>query len=151
MKIKHTFKSSRDNNGYGYYGYINEKNQLVLGESWPHEGGDIYTGSYEGAVSILKTFKDKAPRLYNDIVKYYTKNQAEANVLTLAFLGFGDKFIRVGAEDQDKYMRIDFDAAKCFVSGDKLSGFVAALCLRDYKVYLFAGTTEVKVLNEPGI
>ena len=151
MKIKHTFKSSRDNNGYGYYGYINEKNQLVLGESWPHEGGDTYTGSYEEAVSILKTFKDKAPRLYNDIVKYYTKNQAETNVQALAFLGFGDKFIRVDTEDPDKYMRIDFDVAKCFVSGEKLSGFVAVLGLQDYKVYLFDSTTKVKVLNESRI
>jgi hypothetical protein len=151
MKIKHTFKSSRDNNGYGYYGYINEKNQLVLGESWPHEGGDTYTGSYEEAVSILKTFKDKAPRLYNDIVKYYAKNQAEANVQALAFLGFGDKFIRVDTEDPDKYMRIDFDVAKCFVSGEKLSGFVAVLGLQDYKVYLFDSTTKVKVLNESRI
>jgi hypothetical protein len=151
MKIKHTFKSSRDNNGYGYYGYINEKNQLVLGESWPHEGGDTYTGSYEEAVSILKTFKDKAPRLYNDIVKYYTKNQAETNVQALAFLGFGDKFIRVDTEDPDKYMRIDFDVAKCFVAGEKLSGFVAVLGLQDYRVYLFDSTTKVKVLNESRI
>ena len=148
MKIKHTFKSSRDNNGYGYYGYINEKNQLVLGESWPHEGGDLYTGPYEGAVNILKTFKDKAPRLYNDIVKYYTKNQAEADVQALAFLGFGDKFVREGVEDQNKYMRIDFDVAKCFVFGEKLSGFIAVLGLQDFKVYLFDSTTKVKVLKE---
>lgn len=71
MAITRTFKSNKDIYGNGYYGYI-EDGQLVLGEEWPHEGGITYRGSYSDAKKHLEGLKAKAPRLYNDIEKYYT-------------------------------------------------------------------------------
>lgn len=74
MAISHHFKGSQDSYGYGYFGYI-EDGQLVLGESWPREGGVTYRGTYRDAAASLTKLKDAAPRLYNSIVKYYTEQE----------------------------------------------------------------------------
>ena len=71
MARTHTFKGSLDSYGYGYFGYI-EEGQLVLGENWPREGGITYRGPYATAGHELAELKQKAPRLYNSITKYYT-------------------------------------------------------------------------------
>ena len=75
----HTFARGTDR--YGYYAY--EKNgQLVIGEDWPHEGGDVYVGSYADAGYWLKVLQREEPDLYNSIVKYYTQkenNDEDAN------------------------------------------------------------------------
>ena len=140
MKIEHTFKSNRDNNGYGYYGYIDkDTKQLVIGEDWPHEGGDLYRGTYAKASRILDTLKDKAPRLYNDIHKYYIKKPTEAGIITLKALRPGDKFVK----DTVEYLVIDLDISKCFVFGDKMEGLKAAVSLKDFKVFLFSGELDV--------
>lgn len=72
---------ARGTNRYGYYAY--EKNgQLVIGEDWPREGGDVYVGSYADAGYWLKVLQHKEPKLYNSIVKYYTQkenNDEDAN------------------------------------------------------------------------
>lgn len=39
--ISHNFGNSNDMYGYGYFAYI-EDGQLVIGESWPREGGITY-------------------------------------------------------------------------------------------------------------
>ena len=134
MKIEHTFKSNRGIHGYGYYGYIDKDTQeLVIGENWPHEGGDLYRGTFAGAQGILNKLKEKAPRLYNDINKYYIDNPNEAGVLTLQALRPGEHFVRDTAE----YVVIDMDISKCFVWGDKMTDLKPVLCLEDFKVYLF--------------
>lgn len=142
MKIEHTFKSSRDRYGYGYYGYIDkDTKELVIGENWPHEGGDLYRGTFAGAHNILNELKDKAPRLYNDIHKYYINNPNEAGALTLQALKPGDHFVR----DNTEYVVIDFDVSKCFVFGDKMSSLKSVLCLDDFKLYLFS--SELTILK----
>lgn len=75
-------------------------------------------------------------------MKYYSKNPDETDKTILANLNFGDRFKR--EDDETEYMLIDVDVSKCFVFGDKLQGFVAALCLYDYKVMIFAKETKVK-------
>lgn len=74
MAITRHFKGSTDQYGYGYFGYI-EDGQLVLGESWPREGGVTYRGTYCDATAALAKLKDDAPKLYNSIVKYYTEEE----------------------------------------------------------------------------
>ena len=139
MKIEHTFKSNRDIHGYGYYGYIDkDTKELVIGESWPHEGGDLYRGTFAGAQDILNNLKDKATRLYNDINKYYTQNPDAAGILTLQALKPGDHFIR----DTIEYVVIDMDISKCFVYGDKMTSLIPVLCLEDFKVCIFDRDSE---------
>lgn len=79
MAITRTFKNNCDRYGYGYFGYI-EDGQLVLGESWPREGGITYRGSFTEAKAHLEAIKEKAPRLYNSVMKYYTEKQIEENL-----------------------------------------------------------------------
>lgn len=141
MAITHTFAGGFQKGGYGYYAFI-EDNELVIGENWPHEGGEIYRGTFANASRVLKTLEKEATRLYNSITKYYTKNPDETDKTILANLNFGNKFKR--EDDEKEYMLIDMDVSKCFVFGDKLQGFVAALCLDDYKVMIFAKETKVK-------
>lgn len=76
MAITRHFKGSTDCYGYGYFGYI-EEGQLVIGENWPREGGVTYRGTYRDATEVLEELKEKAPRLYNSIVKYYTDEKAK--------------------------------------------------------------------------
>ena len=71
MVISHTFKGSSDR--YGYYAYIAD-GLLLVGESWPREGGTIYHGSYENAFDVLALLKKKATKLYNSITEYYKEN-----------------------------------------------------------------------------
>lgn len=76
MAITHHFKSNKDMHGYGYFGYI-EDGQLVLAEDWPREGGVTFRGSFKDASGELLRLKDKAPRLYNSIMKYYAEQEAK--------------------------------------------------------------------------
>lgn len=80
MAITHHFKGSTDQYGYGYFGHI-EDGQLVLGESWPREGGVVFRGTYRDAraTKYFAKLKDEAPKLYNSIVKYYTEQETEEN------------------------------------------------------------------------
>ena len=100
MAITHTFKGSKGNNGYGYFAFI-ENGELVIGESWPNEGGITYQGDYAGAYRALRTLEKEAPTLYNSITTYYNRHQdIEVNI---AQLKFGDRFYLRGEE----YMLID--------------------------------------------
>lgn len=79
MAITHQFRSSTGALGYGYTGYI-EDGKIVINEHWPREGGTAFHGTYE---ELLKTcyvneLREKATRLYNSIVKYYTEKKDEA-------------------------------------------------------------------------
>lgn len=75
MARTHTFKGST--NGWGYSAFI-ENNELVLFYSDPHEGGAYYRGTYEQAGKALASLQKEAPRLYNNITKYYEEQAAAA-------------------------------------------------------------------------
>ena len=72
MAITHTFKGSKGANGYGYYAYISD-GELVIGESWPHEGGELYRGSYENAGKAIASLRKEAPVIADDIEAYYAE------------------------------------------------------------------------------
>lgn len=147
MKIKHTFKGSCGNN-YGYYAYIDgETNELVIGENWPHEGGDTFRGTYARlSRATLEELRNKAPKLYISITNYYSKNADQANITTLETLRPGTNFRRKNTEDNSRYMVVDMEVSKCFVFGGKLKGFATALSLESYKVHLFDKSTEIELI-----
>lgn len=148
MKIKHTFKGSKGFHGYGYFAFIDgDTNELVIGESWPHEGGEIFRGVYEDATPrTLKTLAKDAPALANAIEEYYITHLLETNVTTLEALRPGMNFKRKNAEDDSRYMLVDMEVSKCFVFGEKLKGFVTALSLENYKIYLFDKSTKIELI-----
>lgn len=58
--------------GYGWYAY-HENGKLVIGDNYPHEGGELYRGLYKGEnTPYLNEIKKEEPHLYNTIVKFYT-------------------------------------------------------------------------------
>ena len=71
MARTHTFKGSLKN-GYGHYAFI-EDGLLVLGESWPHEGGETFRGSFEEAGKALASIRKEAPSLVKAIEDYYAQ------------------------------------------------------------------------------
>lgn len=147
MKIKHTFKGSKGANGYGHFAFIDgETNELVIGENWPHEGGEIFRGTYEVAAQrTLKTLAKEAPTLANSIVAYYTEHLQDAGKVTLQCLNFGDLFCLKG----QLYTVIDLNISACFVSTcGKESTIVCALNHDSYKVYCFSKDTVVELYKE---
>ena len=59
---------------WGWYAYA-ENDILVIGESFPHEGGDLYRGDYKGKdTPYLLKIKEDCPRIYKNIVKYFEKD-----------------------------------------------------------------------------
>ena len=140
MAIKHRFKCSLDYYGYGYYGFIDkETDELVIEESWPREGGEIYRGTYANAYRTLRTLKDEAPRLYNSIIKYYTEKPEEAGKLKLSALKPGTKFTYKG----EQYMVVDMDISKCFIYENEAFCFTPALDLKTYKIFCLPPDAEV--------
>ena len=147
MKIKHTFKESKGANGYGHFAFIDgETNELVIGENWPHEGGEIFRGTYEVAAQrTLKTLAKEAPTLANSIVAYYAEHLQDAGKVTLQCLNFGDLFCHKG----QLYTVIDLNISACFVSTcGKESTIVCALNHDSYKVYCFSKDTVVELYKE---
>lgn len=144
MAITHTFAGSRAGRDYGYYAFI-ENDELVIGEDWPHEGGEVYRGTFFNAGRAMKTLEKENVKLYNSIRKYYGQHPKKINRTMLMNLEPGTKFKR--EDDDEKYMLIDFDVSKCFVYGEKLQGFVSALGLTDYKVFLFDKCTTVEIIE----
>ena len=94
----------------------------------------------------MKTLERENVRLFNSINKYYTTHPEQAGVRTLGNLIPGMKF--KCQDDENTYMLVDMDVSKCFVFGDKLQRFVAAIDLSTYKVRLFDKRSEVRPLNE---
>ena len=63
---------------WGWYAYA-ENGVLVIGESFPHEGGDLYCGDYKGDdTPYLLKMKQDCPKIYNKIVKYFEENAKES-------------------------------------------------------------------------
>ncbi len=149
MAITHTFKGGRDSYGYGYFAYI-EDGKLVIGESWPREGGVIYRGNYLGAVRVLELLKVEAVALYNSIEKYFTKHDVyDADCLhtkhikdKVCDLEPGDKFKYEDVE----YLLIDFKPFECFIGTADRSA-LCAVDLTTYKVILVNSDWEVERTN----
>lgn len=145
MAITHTFRGGKNPYGYGYYGFI-EDGQLVLGESWPHEGCITYRGDYYGAKRQLEYLKQEARQLYNDIEKYFTLHDPDilcrGNPTKAGDLEPGDKFKHKGNE----YLMLDFLPSQCFVSA-VFSNFVCAVDLTTYKVICLDRDWEVEPIN----
>lgn len=58
-------------NEWGWYSYA-EDNILVIGDSYPHEGGELYRGEYKGdKTPYLLSLKKDDVKQYNRIVKYF--------------------------------------------------------------------------------
>lgn len=72
-KTTYRFKNGRNCSGYGYYAYISNNGDLVIGEDWGREGGDIFSGSYAKAGTVLVKLEKYSPELYKEIVEYYRK------------------------------------------------------------------------------
>lgn len=67
---------------WGWYAYA-ENDILVIGESNPHEGGDLYCGNYKGKdTPYLMSIKKDCPRIYNKIVKYFETDNEEVKYLS---------------------------------------------------------------------
>lgn len=144
MAITHTFAGSRAGRNYGYYAFI-ENGELVIGEDWPHEGGEVYRGTFFNAGRAMRTLEKENVRLYNSICKYYEQHPENVSMTMLMNLKPGTKFKR--KDDDEKYMLIDIDVSKCFVFGEKLQGFVSAIGLTDYKVFLFDKCTTAEIIE----
>ena len=143
MARTHTFKSNLDSFGYGYYGWI-EDGELVLFESWPREGGEIYRGSFTNATRALVNLKEEAPRLYNSIMKYYTEKVEPNDKPKIKDLKFGNEFIL----NDKKYMLINMNVSSYFVStAGKENAIACAVNLTDFKVYCFDKETEIKIME----
>lgn len=73
--IKHDFGKQMP---YGMYAYIDNKDNLVIGENEPREGGNLYVGKYKGIHTpyIREVMKD-APNIFNEIWDYYLDNVAD--------------------------------------------------------------------------
>lgn len=144
MAITHTFAGSKAGRDYGYYAFI-ENGELVIGEDWPHEGGEVYRGTFFNASRAMRTLEKENVKLYNSIRKYYEQHPENVNMTMLMNLNPGTKFKR--KDDDEKYMLIDLDVSKCFVFGEKLQSFVSAIGLTDYKVFLFDKCTTVEIIE----
>lgn len=145
MARTHTFKSGRDGgSGFGYFGFI-EDGELVLFENWPREGGETYRGSFANATRALRNIEKEAPRLYNDIMKYYAEHVELKQTIRIKDLKFGNEFII----NNKKYMLIDMNISSCFVStAGKESSIACALDMADFKIYCFDKETEIKIPEE---
>lgn len=70
----HSFSNG---NGYGWFSYVKDAN-LVIVESTPHEGGELYRGKYMGDnTPYLLAIKKDDPKQYNRIVKYFEDHKTE--------------------------------------------------------------------------
>ena len=72
-KVKKVFKGSWSQmHGYGYYAYIDNNDDFVIGEERGREGGELYRGEYNGEdTPWLKNIKFEEVTLYNNIVRYF--------------------------------------------------------------------------------
>lgn len=56
---------------YGWYAYA-EDDIFILGDSYPHEGGELYRGEFkEDKIPYLNEFKKDCPEAYDNAVKYF--------------------------------------------------------------------------------
>lgn len=144
MAITHMFKGSKGFDSYGYYGYI-ENGQLVLGESWPREGGETYRGSFEGVPeSYVRELEQKAPTLIAHIRRYLQEHPTLSCETEVRYIAAGQMFQHKGRI----YTVINSNAtpysnAYIIDAAGKEVYLVAALDMESHRVQLFANTLNV--------
>lgn len=144
MAITHMFKGSKGFDSYGYYGYI-ENGQLVLGESWPREGGETYRGSFEGVPeSYVRELEQKAPTLIAHIRRYLQEHPTISYETEVRHVAAGQMFKHEGRI----YTVINGNAApysNAYIidAAGKEVYLVAALDMESHRVQLFANNLNV--------
>lgn len=144
MAITHMFKGSKGFDSYGYYGYI-ENGQLVLGESWPREGGETYRGSFEGVPeSYVRELEQKAPTLIAHIRRYMQEHPTLSHETEVRHVAAGQMFQHKGRI----YTVINGNAtsysnAYIIDAAGKEVYLVAALDMESHRVQLFANNLNV--------
>ena len=144
MAITHMFKGSKGINGYGYYAYI-ENAQLVIGESWPREGGETYRGSFEDIPAhYVRELEEKATALINDIRRYLETNKID-NTCAVRYIGVGNMF----KHDSRLYTVINanvapYACAYVIDESGKEMYLVPALDMESYRVQFFAKNLNVE-------
>lgn len=70
---------------YGMYAYIDNSDNIVIGESNPRDGGDLYKGKYNGIhTPYIRLLMKDAPKIFNKIWNYYHNfalNEVDINVV----------------------------------------------------------------------
>lgn len=90
---------------WGWYAYA-ENDILVIGESFPHEGGDLYTGEYKGKdTPYLMKIKEDCPKIYNKIVKYFEEDIK--NTVKVEYLSDMERLKKVFAKCNPKNMDLN--------------------------------------------
>ena len=140
MAITHMFKGSKGFDSYGYYGYI-ENGQLVLGESWPREGGETYRGSFDGVPeSYIKELEQKAPTLIAHIRKYLEEHPNMSYETEVHHVTVGQMFKHKGRI----YTVINGSGSSYIIDADgKEVYLVTALDIESHRVQLFANNLHV--------
>ena len=71
-KVKKLFPGSHFD--YGFYAWVENNGELVIGEERGREGGTLYRGEYKGDnTPSIKNVKKENLELYNGIVEYFKK------------------------------------------------------------------------------
>ena len=145
MAIMHTFKGSKGLNGYGYFAFI-ENNELVIGESWPREGGETYRGSYANAEKALRALEKEAPALYSNIIKYYEEHKEKANTMIIGQLKPGDKFVHTRHGRKHTFVLVNTEGLSFFINSEGRESYIAyALDLESYRLFCFDKMLEVEI------
>lgn len=70
---------------YGWYAYA-EGDVFILGDDYPHEGGELYRGEFkEDRIPYLNAFKKDCPEAYDNAVRYF-KSRLENNKSDAMFM-----------------------------------------------------------------
>ena len=65
-----TYFKTLGNHEYGWYAYA-EDDIFVLGDDYPHEGGELYRGEFKENIPYIDKFKRDCPEAYDNAVKYF--------------------------------------------------------------------------------
>lgn len=72
-KVKKTFSGSHFD--YGFYAWIEDNGEFVIGDERGREGGILYRGEYKGkSTPYLNEIKKENIKLYNNIVRYFNEH-----------------------------------------------------------------------------
>lgn len=72
-------KFGKKTTNFGFYAYINDDNKLVIGEERWREGGDLYTGDWQGMrTPYIQKIREEDPTLFNEILDHFETDFATA-------------------------------------------------------------------------
>lgn len=73
-KVKKLFSGSYFD--HGFYAWIEDNGELVIGEERGREGGILYRGEYKGkSTPWMNEIKKENIKLYNNIVRYFNEHE----------------------------------------------------------------------------